>query len=76
MFPPIAIYLIKTGEQTGQLDTMLLTVAENYEKDYIELIDKLTSLISPIMLIGMAGIVGFIVLAVALPMMAQLENIG
>jgi len=76
MFPPIAIYLIKTGEQTGQLDTMLLTVAENYEKDYVELIDKLTALISPIMLIGMAGIVGFIVLAIALPMMAQLENIG
>jgi len=75
MFPPIAIYLIKTGEQTGQLDTMLLTVAENYEKDYVELIDKLTGLISPIMLIGMAGIVGFIVLAIALPMMAQLENI-
>jgi len=75
MFPPIAIYLIKTGEQTGQLDTMLLTVAENYEKDYVELIDKLTGLISPIMLVGMAGIVGFIVLAIALPMMAQLENI-
>lgn len=76
MFPPIAIYLIKTGEQTGQLDTMLLTVADNYEKDYIELIDKLTGLISPIMLIGMAVIVGFIVLAIALPMLAQLENIG
>lgn len=76
MFPPIAIYLIKTGEQTGQLDTMLLTVAETYEKDYVELIDTLTGLISPIMLIGMAVIVGFIVLAIALPMMGQLENIG
>lgn len=76
MFPPIAIYLIKTGEQTGQLDTMLLTVAETYEKDYVELIDTLTGLISPIMLLGMAVIVGFIVMAIALPMMAQLENIG
>lgn len=76
MFPPIAIYLIKTGEQTGQLDTMLLTVAETYEKDYVELIDTLTGLISPIMLLVMAVVVGFIVLAIALPMMAQLENIG
>ncbi len=76
MFPPIAIYLIKTGEQTGQLDKMLLTVAETYEKDYVELIDTLTGLISPIMLLVMAVIVGFIVLAIALPMMAQLENIG
>jgi type II secretory pathway component PulF len=76
MFPPIAIYLIKTGEETGQLDKMLLTVADNYEKDYVELIDTLTGLISPIMLIGMAGIVGFIVMAVAMPMMQQMQNIG
>jgi type II secretory pathway component PulF len=76
MFPPIAIYLIKTGEQSGQLDTMLLTVADNYEKDYIELIDKLTELISPIMLFAMAFIVGFIVIAIALPMVKQMENIG
>jgi type II secretory pathway component PulF len=76
MFPPIAIYLIKTGEETGQLDKMLLTVADNYEKDYVELIDTLTGLISPVMLIVMAGIVGFIVMAVAMPMMQQMQNIG
>jgi type IV pilus assembly protein PilC len=76
MFPPIAIYLIKTGEQTGQLGAMLLTVADNYEKDYVELIDKITGLISPIMLIVMAVIVGFIVMAVAMPMMQQMQNIG
>src|SRR5204863_976162 len=76
IFPPIAIYLIKTGEQTGELATMLLAVADNYEKDYVELIDKLTGLISPIMLIFMAVVVGFIVIAIAMPMMKQIENIG
>jgi len=76
MFPPIAIYLIKTGEQTGELDTMLLTVADNYEKDYVELVDKVTGLIAPIMLFAMAGIVGFIVLAIAMPMMEQMQNMG
>jgi type II secretory pathway component PulF len=76
MFPPIAIYLIKTGEQTGELDTMLLTVADNYEKDYVELIDKITGLIAPVMLFVMAGIIGFIVMAIALPMIAQMENMG
>jgi type IV pilus assembly protein PilC len=76
IFPPIAIYLIKTGEQTGELATMLLAVAENYEKDYVELIDKLTGLISPLMLVFMAGIVGFIVVAIALPMMQQMEHMG
>lgn len=76
MFPPIAIYLIRTGEQTGGLDTMLLTVAETYEKEYSELIDKLTGLIGPLMLVGMAVIVGFIVISIAMPMMKQIENIG
>jgi type II secretory pathway component PulF len=76
MFPPIAIYLIRTGEQTGQLDKMLLSVADTYEKEYSELIDKLTGLISPIMLVVMAVVVGFIVLAIAMPMMKQMENIG
>ena len=76
IFPPIAIYLIRTGEQTGELATMLLAVADNYEKDYVELIDKLTGLISPIMLIFMAVVVGFIVIAIAMPMMKQIENIG
>ncbi len=76
MFPPIAIYLIKTGEQTGELSNMLLTVADTYEKEYTELIDKITGLISPIMLFVMAGIVGFIVLAIAMPMMQQMQNMG
>lgn len=65
MFPPIAIYLIQTGEQTGQLDKMLLTVAKNYESDSQELVDRLTAALSPIMLIVMALVVGFIVLAIA-----------
>jgi type II secretory pathway component PulF len=65
MFPPIAIYLIQTGEQTGDLAKMLLIVAKNYETDSQELIDRLTGALSPIMLIVMALVVGFIVLAIA-----------
>jgi type II secretory pathway component PulF len=65
MFPPIAIYLIQTGEQTGELDKMLLTVARNYESDSQELIDRLTGALSPIMMIVIAVVVGFIVLSIA-----------
>jgi type II secretory pathway component PulF len=68
MFPPIAIHLISTGEQSGQLDTMLLTVARNYEEDLSDLADGLTAALGPIMLITMAIIVGFIVISIALPM--------
>lgn len=68
LFPPIAIYLISTGEQSGQLDTMLLTVAKNYEDELSEYADSLSALIGPILLIIMAVIVGFIILALMLPM--------
>jgi type II secretory pathway component PulF len=70
MFPPIAIYLIKTGEETGKLDMMLLTVAKNYEEELAELTDSMTSKIGPILLIVMALVVGFIVVAIAVPMMS------
>lgn len=74
LFPPIAIYLIKTGEQSGQLDFMLLTVAQNYETDMKEAADSLTAKISPILLIAMALIVGFIVISIALPIMQMGQN--
>ncbi len=63
VFPPIAIYLIQTGEESGNLDEMLLTVAKNYEKEADELTDNLTAALNPIMLIVMAGLVGFIVIS-------------
>jgi len=75
IFPPIAIYLINTGEQSGQLDQMLLTVADNYEQDLTELADTLTAVLSPALLIVMAVIVGFIVISIAVPMM-QVADIG
>lgn len=76
VFPPIAIYLIKTGEETGNLDTMLLTVAQNYERDLTELVDSMTAKIGPVLLIGMAGIVGFIIYAIAVPMMSMGDIAG
>ncbi len=69
IFPPIAIYLIKTGEESGKLDVMLLTVAKNYEEELAELTDRMTAIIGPALLIVMAFVVGFIVIAIAVPMM-------
>lgn len=70
IFPAIAIYLIETGEESGKLDHMLLTVAQNYEKEVLELTDALTDALKPIMSVVMATVVGFIVMAIALPMMS------
>lgn len=71
IFPPIAIHLIKTGEESGKLDTMLLTVAENYETELDEYVNRLSSMLDPLMLVLMGFIVGFIVLSIAQPLMQQ-----
>ena len=69
LFPPMAIYLIRTGEESGSLDKMLLTVAHNYEDELGELSARLTSLLGPLTLILVFIVVGFIIAAVAIPMM-------
>jgi type II secretory pathway component PulF len=71
IFPSIAIYLIKTGEESGNLGTMLLTVAKNYGDELSEYSDNLAGKIAPVMLIVMAVIVGFIVISIVVPMMQQ-----
>ncbi len=76
VFPPIAIYLIRTGEETGQLGAMLLLIAKNYEADLGEMIDRATGLISPIMLVFMAVVVGFIIMAIAQPIMQGGQAFG
>jgi len=73
IFPPIAIYLINTGEQSGELDFMLLTVAQNYEEELFELTESLTAKIEPLMMLVMAVVVGFIVISMALPLVKMNE---
>lgn len=73
IFPPIAIYLINTGEQTGQLDFMLLTIAKTYEDDLAEYSNTLSSLLGPIMLLVMGVVVGFVVLSIIQPILGQTQ---
>jgi type II secretory pathway component PulF len=68
VFPSIAIYLISTGEESGNLDEMLLEVAKNYEGELSEKADNLSAAIGPVVMILLALIVGFIVISIALPM--------
>ena len=76
LFPPMAIYLINTGEQSGKLDFMLLTVARNYEADLTELTDKLTENIPLVMTLVMAGVVGFIMWAIMGPILGMYNMSG
>jgi len=72
----MATYLINTGEQSGKLDQMLLLVGDNYEKDLAELADGLATLIGPIMTVVTTVIVGFIVMAVMMPIQSMSSMAG
>jgi general secretion pathway protein F len=63
VFPPLALSMIKVGEETGQLDTMLLKVAVTYEKSLRVAIKRFVSLMEPAMILGMGLVIGFIVLS-------------
>ena len=63
VFPPLALSMIKVGEETGQLDTMLLKVASTYEKSLKEAIKRFIGLLEPVMILTMGLIIGFIVIS-------------
>jgi len=63
VFPPLALSMIKVGEETGQLDEMLLKVAVAYEKNLRESIRRFVSLVEPMMILIMGLLIGFIVIS-------------
>ncbi len=63
IFPPLAVHMIKVGEETGNLAPMLLKVADNYEKMVKNLVKRAISLIEPLMILIMGIVVGFIVIS-------------
>jgi type IV pilus assembly protein PilC len=68
IFPPMVASMIAVGEETGNLDTMLSKVADFYEDEVAAAVKALTSILEPIMIILVGGIVGFIVIAMYMPM--------
>ncbi len=66
-FPPLVTQMIKVGESTGNLDQMLLKVADVFEEEVEELVANLTKLIEPIILVVLGGIIGFVLIAMYLP---------
>lgn len=68
-FPPLVTHMIRLGEKSGELEPMLKIISENYEDQVESKIGGLTSILEPIMMIGLGTAVGFIVFAVVIPMM-------
>jgi general secretion pathway protein F len=68
VFPPMVTHMIAVGEKTGELEQMLFKVSEAYENEIETTISRITSLLGPIVIVLLGGIVLFIVLAILLPM--------
>ncbi|TSI10129.1 type II secretion system F family protein [Lysinibacillus sp. BW-2-10] len=74
IFPPLVTSMTKIGESTGSLDYMLEKVADFYEDEVDRSVDTLKSLIEPMMILLLAGIVGLIVAAIMMPMFSLYEQ--
>lgn len=75
-FPPIVSQMLAIGEETGQIDTILVKVAEFYEEEVSATIDGLSSLIEPLMIIVLGSMVGLIAASVMGPIAGLSKNIG
>ncbi|AWV36087.1 type II secretion system F family protein [Paenibacillus sp. FSL H7-0716] len=74
VFPPLVTQMIAIGEETGALDTMLSKVADFYEMDVENTVDRLKSLLEPLLIAFLAAVVGIIVAAIMLPMFSLYGN--
>jgi len=76
VFPPIVVSMVDVGEQTGALPEMLLKIADNYDEEVDNAVSAMTSLLEPIMIVFLAVIVGSIVIAMFLPLIAMISNMS
>lgn len=73
---PIVVNMIDVGEETGEMDAMLLKIADNYDEEVDVAVASLVSLLEPIMVVLLGGMVGTIVVAMFLPMISMLESLS
>jgi len=75
LFPPLVVQMVLVGERTGSVDTLLADVAAFYEKQVDQVLSNLSSVIEPIMILLLGGMVGGIALAVITPMYSLTQSI-
>jgi type IV pilus assembly protein PilC len=76
VLPPMVISMVEVGEQTGALPEMLMKIADNFDEEVDNAVAAMTSLLEPIMIVFLAVVVGSIVIAMFLPLIALMENVG
>ncbi|MCH8157444.1 MAG: type II secretion system F family protein, partial [Nitrospinae bacterium] len=75
VFPPMVIQMIDVGENSGSLDTMLAKIADFYDEEVDTAVDALTALLEPVLMVFLGLIVGFIVVAMYLPIFKMGETV-
>jgi type IV pilus assembly protein PilC len=72
----MVVNMVDVGEETGELDTMLYKIADNYDEEVAVLTESLMSLMEPLLIILLGGMVGFIVIALFLPLIALIQKLS
>lgn len=75
IFPPMVTQMIAVGEETGRLDDMLSKVADFYDLEVENSVEQLTSLLEPIMVVGIGGVVGSVVVGMYLPIFTVINQL-
>jgi type IV pilus assembly protein PilC len=75
VFPGMVSHMVGVGEETGALDTMLSKIADFYEDQVASAVKSLTSILEPVMLVVVGGIVGFIVISMYMPLFKVYDSI-
>ena len=75
LFPPMVAHMVSVGEDSGQLEHMLTKIADFYEAEVDAKVKALTSLLEPVMIVFVGGVVGFIVISMYLPMFSLYDKI-
>lgn len=76
LFPPMVVQMIAIGEETGSLDAMLSKIADFYEAEVDATLQSLTAALEPLMIVGLGGVVGFIVISMFLPLIQIISNLS
>ncbi len=76
LFPPMVIHMVSIGEETGNIEQMLENVAGYYEDDVQAATESMMALMEPFIIIVMAGVVGFLVIAMLSPMFSLYESLS
>jgi type IV pilus assembly protein PilC len=73
---PMVVNMIEIGEQTGELDKMLVKIADNYDNEIDSIVETMTSMLEPLIVIFLGISVGTIVIALFLPLIKLMNSLG